>query len=189
MIPEWLSFIDIAFVAVALLFGLGGVQRGFASQVAHIITFLAMGAFLLYAYPAIFDLFGRLFRDVNEVYMMWLLLAGLVLLTVVFFIFVSKLLANILKMQISDRSDRVYGFLFGFVRGALTALLVMVFLVILGSENIYNVFSEKSRIGQFVCYEMVPRIQPHVNKSTVEDGFDRMREALIHQEEAGLPDE
>jgi uncharacterized membrane protein required for colicin V production len=189
MIPEWLSFIDIAFIAVVLLFGLGGVQRGFASQVAHIVTFLALGILLFSAYPAIFNLFGKVFRSVNETYMMWVLLAGLVLLAIVFFIFISKLLANILKMQISDHTDRVWGFLFGTVRGALGVLIALVFLIILGPEKIYDVLSEKSQIGKLVCYEMVPRIQPHVNKSSVGDGFNRMRDALIRQEEAGLPEE
>jgi uncharacterized membrane protein required for colicin V production len=186
MIPEWFSFIDAAFVAVALLFALGGVQRGFASQLAHIITFVALAIFLFFAYPAIFTLFGRLFRSVSEVYMMWVLLAGLVLLAIVFYIFISKLLASLLKMQISDRSDRINGFLFGFVRGALGVLLALVFLVILGSDKIYDVLSEKSQVGKLVCNEMVPRIQPHVNKDSVGDGFDRMREALIRQDEAGV---
>ncbi|RKX42754.1 MAG: hypothetical protein DRP64_09315 [Verrucomicrobia bacterium] len=188
MIPEWLSLIDVAYVAVALLFALGGFQKGFAGQVAHIITFVALGAFLFFAYPAIFSYLGRLFRDLNETYMMWLILAGLAVLTIVFYIFVSKLLANVLKTQISDRSDRAYGFTLGFIRGALLALFAMVFLVILGPPKFYDSFHMKSRVGRLVCYEMVPRIQPRVNKSTVGEGFDKMREALIYQEEAGLPE-
>ena len=42
MVPDWISLIDIAFAGVALLFGLGGFQKGFAEQVAHIITFGSM---------------------------------------------------------------------------------------------------------------------------------------------------
>lgn len=189
MIPAWLSLIDVAYVAVALLFALGGLQKGFASQVAHIITFVALGVFLFFAYPSIYTYLGRLFRNLNEIYMMWLILAGLAVLTVVFFIYLSKLLANLLKMQISDRTDRIYGFSLGFIRGALMALFAMLFLVILGSEKFYTVLSEKSHVGRLVCYEMAPRIQPHLNKDSVGDGFDRMREALIYQEEAGLPEE
>lgn len=188
MMPEWLSMIDVAYVAVALLFGLGGLQKGFASQISHILTFLAMGLFLFFAYPSIYTYMGRLFRSMNQVYMVWILLAGLVVLAIVFFIFAAKLLANALKLQISDRADRVNGFIFGFVRGALAALFAMVFLVILDPDKFDNAFSEKSRVGQLVCYEMVPRIQPHVNKESVGDGIDRMREALIYQEEAGLPE-
>ncbi len=188
MIPEWLSLIDVAYVAVALLFALGGFQKGFAGQVAHIITFVVLGAFLFLAYPAIFSYLGRLFRNLNETHMMWLILAGLAVLTVVFFIYVSKLLANVLKTQISDRSDRTYGFVLGFIRGALTALFVMIFLVILGPAKFRDSFSERSRVGKLVCYELVPRIQPRLNKSTVGEGFNKMREALIYQEEAGLPE-
>lgn len=189
MIPQWLSLIDVAFVAVALLFALGGLQRGFAAQVAHITTFLALGIALFFAYPAIFSFLDRLFHNLNETYMMWLILAGLVVLAVIFFMFTTKLLANVLKTQISDRSDRFYGFALGFVRGALLALFAMIFLVILDLGKFSEAFSEKSHIGQLVCYELAPRIQPRLNKESVGDGFDKMREALIYQEEAGLPKE
>jgi uncharacterized membrane protein required for colicin V production len=184
--PEWLSLVDVAYIAVALLFALGGYQKGFAGQVAHILTFVAAGVFLFFAYPKLFGYFGRLFRDLNEIYMMWLILAGLAVLSILFFVYVSKLLANVLKMQISERSDRAYGFTLGLIRGALMALFAMIFLVILGSAKFYESFAEKSHVGQLVCYELVPRIQPHLNKSTVGSGFDKMREALIYQEEAGV---
>lgn len=189
MIPEWLSLIDIAFVAVAFLFGLGGLQRGFASQVAHVITLFAVGVTLYFAFPAIFTYMGQLFRNLNETYMMWLILAGLAVLAVVFFIFLTKLLANVLKTQISDRTDRIYGFTLGFIRGVMVALLIMVFMVIWGSAKTYDTFRTKSHVGRLVCYEMVPRIQPHVTRTALEDRVDRLREALIYQEEAGLPDE
>jgi len=84
MIPDWLSLIDVAFVAVALLFAMGGFQQGFAGQVAHVITFLVLGVALFFAYPALFSYMGRLFRNLNETYMMWLILAGLVALTLGF---------------------------------------------------------------------------------------------------------
>lgn len=186
MIPGWLSLIDIAFVAVVLLFALGGFQKGFAGQVAHIITFVAVGIFLFFAYPSIFTYFGRLFRNLNESYMMWMILAGLAVLAVIAFMLISKLLANVLKTQISERSDRAFGFTLGLIRGALFTLLGMIFLVILGSESIFETFSRKSQVGRLVCYELVPRIQPRVNKSTVGENIDKMRDALIHQEEAGV---
>jgi len=189
MIPEWLSLIDVAYVAVALLFALGGLQRGFASQVAHVITFLVVGAALFFAYPSIFSYMGRLFRNLNETYMMWLILAGLAVLTLVFFIFLNKLLANVLKTQISDRSDRTYGFILGFVRGLLVALFVMVFMVILGPPKTYDTLRVKSYVGRLVCYEMVPRIQPHMTRAVLEERVEKLREALIYQEEAGLPEE
>ena len=186
MMPEWLSLIDIAFVAVALLFAMGGLQRGFASQVAHIITFVALGVFLFFAYPSVFNYLGGVFRNLNETYIMWMILAGLAVLTIVFFIYVSKLIASLLKLQISDRSDRFYGFILGFVRGALVALFALVFLVILGSPKFYDTLRVKSHVGRLVCYEMVPRIQPHLTRATLEERVEKLRRALINQKEAGL---
>lgn len=187
MIPSWLSLIDIAFVAAALLFGLGGFQKGFAGQVAHVITSVALAIFLFFAYPSIFSYFGRIFRNLNETYIMWLILAGLAALTVVFFLFVNKLLANILKTQISDRSDRAYGFSLGFIRGILVAGFIMIFLVILDSSGkTYDKFRAKSRVGKLVCYQLVPRIQPHMTRAVLEERVNKLRDALIYQEDAGM---
>lgn len=185
MIPDWLSFVDVAFLGVALLLALGGFQKGFAGQVAHIITFVAMGLVLFFAYPAIFSYLGRLFRNLDETYMMWLILTGLAVLTIVFFTLISKLLANVLKTQISGRSDHAYGFILGFIRGALLALFAMIFLVMLGPPKFYDSFRMKSYVGKLVCYEMVPRIQPHLPKAKLEQ-INKMKDALLYQEEAGV---
>lgn len=183
MIPDWLSLVDIAYVVVALLFAMEGFQRGFAGQVAHVLTFLVMGLFLFFAYPRIFTHFDRLFHSPNETHMAWLILAGVVVLSILFFIFVSKLLAKVLKTKISDRSDRAYGFTLGFIRGGLLALFAMIFLVILGPAVFHKTLSEKSYVGRFVC-ELAPSIQPRLNKSTLGESYHKVLETLIHQEEA-----
>jgi uncharacterized membrane protein required for colicin V production len=187
MIPSWLSLIDVAFIAAALLFALGGFQKGFAGQVAHVITSVAFAIMLFFAYPSIYSYLGRIFRDLNETYIMWLIFAGLAALTIVFFMGVNKLLANVLKTQISDRSDRAYGFILGLVRGVLVALFVMIFLVILDSSGkTYDKFRAKSQVGKLVCYELVPRIQPRMSRAVLEERVNKLREALIYQEEAGV---
>lgn len=186
MIPDWLSLIDVAYLAAVLLFAMGGFQNGFAGQVAHVLTSVALAAVLFFAYPTLFSYFGRLFRNMHETYLMWLVLAGLATIAVIFFVFVSKLLANVLKTQISNRSDRAYGFGLGLIRGALVALFVMIFLVILGSPKFYDTFSRKSYVGKLVCNELVPRIQPHMTRAVLEERVDKLREALIYQEEAGV---
>jgi len=185
MIPEWLSLVDVAFLGVALMLALGGFQKGFAEQVAHIITFVAMGLTLFFAYPVIFSYFGRVFRNLDETYMMWLILAGLAVLAIGFFILTSKLLANVLKTQISDRSDHAYGFILGFIRGALFALFIMIFLVMLGTPKFYESFRLKSYVGRLVCYEIVPRIQPHLPATKMKE-INRVKEALLRQEEVGF---
>ncbi len=185
MIPSWLSLIDLVFLGVVLLFAWGGCQKGFAGQVAHVATLLIFGVTLFAAYPVLFNALDRLFRDLKETYLMWLILVGLGALTFILFLLISKLLARLLKMKFSERSDKVYGFLLGVVRGGLMALLGMIFLVMLGSPNIYENFRMKSAVGRLVCYELVPRIQPHLTRDSLGTKVQIIREKLLEQEDGG----
>lgn len=186
MMPDWLSFVDVAFAGVVLLFAMGGFQRGFAAQVAHILTFLIMGALLFFAYPALFSYLCRVWRNMDETYLMWLILAGLLVLAIGIFVALSKVLQSLLKAQISDRSDKTYGSVLGLIRGALVALFAMVFLVMLGPPKIYDGFRMKSHVGQLVCYELVPRIQPHLTRAVLEEKVQQLRSQLMEREEAGV---
>lgn len=187
--PEWLSYIDIAFVIIVFLFAWGGSQKGFAAQLAHTLTFAIFGVLLFYAYPATTEYLSRVFRDLHETYLMWLLLAAFIVLGVLIFILMNKMLAGIIKMQLSDKADQVNGFILGLIRGLLTALLVMTLLILLGSERTYQMFSAKSYVGQVVCREFVPRIQPHVNRSVVSEKVDAVRNKMLQREEGGKLEE
>ncbi|HSR88111.1 MAG TPA: CvpA family protein [Pontiella sp.] len=186
MIPDWFSFVDMAFLGVALLFAWGGFQKGFAGHVAHILTGLIMGIFLFFAYPAIYSYLSGVFRNLEEAYLMWLLLVGLAVMTFGVFILSGKMLASLLKTQISDRSDRAYGFMLGFIRGALVALFAMIFIVMLGPPRFYDSFRARSYVGRQVCYTLVPRTQPHLNRATLEEKVKEWKRKLLEQEEAGV---
>lgn len=186
MLPEWLSLIDVVFLAVVLLFGFGGYQKGFAKQIAHILTFLILGGVLFLVYPHLLRYLSRLFSRVEEIYLMWLLLAAVVALAGGVFLLFCKLLANLLKSQISDGSDCVYGLLLGLVRGFLAALFVMIFLVMLDSSGwVYHKFQQKSRVGRIVCTKLVPRIQPHLAPA-LERNIREIKQKLLEQKEAGV---
>ena len=186
MIPAWLSFIDMAFVGVALFFAFGGYQRGFAGQVAHVAALVIMGVTLFFAYPALFRYFGRVIREANETYLMWLIMVGLAVGVFILFVVISKMLARLLKTQFSERADKIYGFSLGFLRGALVALLAMILLVMLGPSRIYDDFRMKSRMGQLVCYEMVPRIQPHFSRDSVESKVQGLKNRLLERKDGGF---
>jgi uncharacterized membrane protein required for colicin V production len=187
--PEWLSLVDLAFVGVALLFAWGGSQRGFAVQVAHILTFLILGAILFFAYPVLFNYLSDLFRRLHKTYLMWFLLAGVFALTFAIFILITKLMAKMLKTQVTDAGDRAWGGILGLVRGALVALFAMIFLVILGPPFFYDLFTSKAYSGRLVCTELVPRIQPHLTPSVLEARVQQFKDSLMEQEEAGVFDE
>jgi uncharacterized membrane protein required for colicin V production len=188
MIPEWLSFIDVAFVVVVLFSAMGGFQKGFSGQIAQVITFVLFGIFLFFAYPAIYNHMVALFHGLDKVYVMWLALAGMVVLFILIFILLSKLLATILKTQMSERSDRTYGLTLGVIRGILVAFIGMILLVILGPATLPDTLCEKSQVGRLVCREMVPRIQPHLNKEEFSEDFEKMRSSLFQQKEAEIPE-
>lgn len=187
--PAWLSYIDIAFVVMVFLFAWGGSQKGFAAQISHILTFILCGLLLFFAYPAATEYFSRIFRNLHETYLMWLLLAALAVLGVLIFILMNKILAKIIKLQMSDRGDRVNGFVLGGTRGVLALLLAMILLVLLGSERMYEMFNAKSYVGQLVCQELVPRIQPHINRTVVSDKVDSVRNRMLQREEGGKLEE
>ncbi len=185
MMPDWLSLIDAAVVLAVLLFAWSGFQKGFAAQVAHILTFLFLGSGLFFAYPDLYRFLGRTFQRIDEAVMMWLLLAGLVLLSILIFTLLSKLLALLLKKQISARSDRVCGLLLGTLRGGLAALLVMIVLVMVGPQRLEEYFRMNSRSGEFVALKLVPRIRPHLNRPVVEETARAWKSRLLDQKEAG----
>ena len=173
MLSNWFSFVDVAFFGVALLIAVGGCQRGFAAQVAHVATLVVMGLLL------------KRFSDTDPAYLMWILFFGLLLLAIGCFLLIGRLLVKVLKVRVSPRSDHVYGFALGFARGALMALLGMVFLVILGPPEFRDCFRVKSHVGKLVCNKMVPHIQPHTPRAKFE-GINRVKSALLDQEEVGV---
>lgn len=176
--PGWISYVDVAIAVIIFLFAWGGSQKGFAAQLAHILTFVLCGVLLFFAYPAATGYFSRIFRDMNATYMMWLLLAALAVLAVLSFIFINKMLAGLIKLQMTDKADAINGFILGALRGTLGVFLAMTLLVLLGSDRIYEAFTAKSKVGQLVCREFVPRIQPHVNRSVVQEKVDSARDSM-----------
>ena len=187
--PEWLSLIDVAVAVIIFLFAWGGSQKGFAAQMSHVITFIIFAILLFFGYPFATEFFSRIFRNLHELYLTWLLVAACIALTVLAFRLVSRLLAHIMKPEDSEASDKVGGFFFGAIRGVLTVLLAMTLMVILGTERLYQTFNAKSRVGQLVCRELVPRVHPHVNRGVVGEKVDRVRNKMLQREEAGKLEE
>jgi len=185
MIPVWFSWLDAAVAGVALLFAWGGWKRGFAGQVAHTLAVLFMGAMLYFAFPYLLDFLGKLFRNIDETYLMWMILLGLVVAAFVLFLALSKAMAHLLKAQVSEGSDRLCGFVLGLLRGALAALLVLLLLALAGPPRVCDTLRAKSQTGRFVCRELVPRIQPRVGRASIEEKVRLLREKLHDREEAG----
>lgn len=184
--PDWLSYLDVAFVAVVAWFAWRGAERGFAGQIAPLITFAVVAVLMFFAYPHVFNLLDRSFRKVEEIYFMWLILAGLFLLALGVFSLISKLLAGVMQAKVSVAADRGWGATLGLFRGVLTTVIVMMLMVMLEPRaRAYDGFRIKSHVGKLVCYELVPRVQPHLSRTVLENRTRSWRNALMDREEAG----
>ncbi len=184
MIPSWLSLVDVMFVVVVLMFAWGGYQKGFASQVAHVLTSVCGGLLLFLAYPRLFDYFGRVFRRLEEAYLMWLLLAVVALVLVGLFMLFSRLVAAVIKAGISDSRDAGLGLVLGFFRGILFALIMMIMLVMLDrTGRSYDFMRVKSYVGRWVCYDLVPHVQPRLT-TLYENRIQDLKNKLLEQDDA-----
>lgn len=184
MLPSWFSFIDVAYLVVVGIFAWGGMQKGFAAQLARFFTFLGIAALLFFAYPFLFEYFGRVFRNLDETFLMWLLLLGLAAAGFGVFVLISKLLEAAFKAQMSDTTDAVWGFIFGLLHGGIACLIGMIVLVMIDRSGVsYDKFRMKSYVGKTVCYQLVPRVQPRLT-ALYEDRISDWKAELLRREEA-----
>lgn len=185
MLPNWLSYLDLIFAAVVCLFAWRGCQKGFAGQIAHVLTAVFTGVLLFWAYPFLFSYFGRIFRGLGEAYLMWLLLAALALVAIGLYKLFCRLLAAVIQAGMSDRADMGLGLALGAVLGVLVPLLFMIVLVMLDRTGTsFDKMRVKSYVGKAVCNEMVPRVQPRLT-SLYENKIREWKNKLLEQEEAG----
>ncbi|QBG48358.1 CvpA family protein [Verrucomicrobia bacterium S94] len=185
MLPDWLSLIDAAYVLIVGLFAWNGLQKGFSAQVAHVITFIAVGALLFFAYPYCFAYFGRIFRNLEETYLMWILLCLLLLAAVGIFVLLSKILAAVLKANASETADAAWGAVLGLVHGAMFGLIALIVLVMIDRTGAaYDKLRIKSYVGKTVCYKLVPRVQPRLT-ALYENKIREWKAELLRREEAG----
>jgi uncharacterized membrane protein required for colicin V production len=161
MLPSWLNALDIVFIATALLFAWKGMRKGIFLQAVHIMMFLIMGVVFLCAYSPIFDYLGYTLRNMNEDGLEWLACVLMLIVSCVIYVLARKCFSWLGLMDMADEPNRIYGCLLGFIRGMLSIIFIMIFLSILGPPKIYDGFSMKSRTGKLVCFELLPRIQPH----------------------------
>ena len=183
MLPYSISLIDVIAACVVLLFAWAGCQKGFAGQVAPVLTLAVFGGVLFYAYPHIFSYFEDLFHKMSDAYVMWAILAVVGILMAGLFILFNKVFVKILKAQVTERTDSVYGFMLGLIRGVLFTLLAFVLIVMVGPRDYHEQLTERSHVGRLVCQRLVPHIQPHMTKSEVVRNIDRLRNTLLEQDD------
>ena len=160
-----IQVIDIIYIVIILIVGIGGFKKGFFSQIITIVGIIA-ALFLAYFFnddlsPYVADIIGN-HSFVNIV--------SFILIFVVVII-IALLINHIFKTTVnnlgSEGVDKILGFLFGLVQGlficvALTALLVIQ--PIINPEVIFN----KSILGSKLI-EVLPTIERLLPESEIID--------------------
>ncbi|MCF7848218.1 MAG: CvpA family protein [Kiritimatiellales bacterium] len=178
--------IDMIAGVLVLLFAVFGCRKGLSGEIAHIVALLALAAGLFFIYPHVYHFIYTRLDQVSPHLLMWLLLMLLVVLAFFCLGMVTRLLAGMLKAQFSAGADKFFGFVFGFVRGTFLVAIVMIFMGILGPPRLYDMLSGQSVAGRFVCYKLIPRVQPHFDRLNVKDKVNEMR-GKLKAEEQPLP--
>tara|TARA_X000000368_G_C22878998_1_gene644433 strand:+ start:205 stop:780 length:576 start_codon:yes stop_codon:yes gene_type:complete len=174
---EW-SGLDIGASVVALLFGVFGLREGFARQLATLITFVLTMVALYVAYPVLLEYLANHFPDWSIAKVTALGLLALALLSIGLFVLLKQLLASAMLTNISDGTDKGLGFLFGFLRGSVLAILLLSLVAQLGSELIRSELQDRSLVGRWVCERIAPMATEYVNRERVEEQMDALRDRV-----------
>ena len=174
---EW-SVLDIVVSVLALLFGIFGLREGFARQLATLITFVLTMVALYVAYPVLLEYLANHFPDWSIVKVTALGLLALTLLSIGLFVLLKQLLASAMLTNLSDGTDKSLGFLFGFLRGAVLAILVLSLVAQLGSASIRSELQDRSLVGRWVCEQVAPMASEYVNRERLEEQMDALRDRV-----------
>lgn len=178
-----ISFDDIMMidgVIVATIFAVAvlGWYKGFSGELAHIITLTGLTAGLFFVYPHVYNFFYDLFDAASPTLLMWGLIVLLLVVAFFCFGFISRGMTHVLKAHFGEKTDKFLGFFFGIVRGFLLALIGLILAGMLGPPRMHDMLTTRSHAGRFVCYELVPVVQPHLDRINISDKIRSLRSGL-----------
>jgi uncharacterized membrane protein required for colicin V production len=165
--PEQLYTIDILFAVFVLLFALNGSRYGLASELAHAMTKMALLAGICFFYPQLLSLVSAQKWPLPESVTGFLVPAFMLLASVLLFFTLLVLFEKMFQDKLNGTVDKAGGALAGVLRGALTGLMIFSCLSLIPSKGLYQVLSNRSLVGLWVCDTLTPWAKPRVMKMPV----------------------
>lgn len=169
-LPETFYTIDVLFAVFVLLFGVAGMLRGLAGELARLITLVVLLAGSCFFYPQLTQFAARKWATLPPAAVQVVTAAMLLLGAVLFYIILKLILARAFKEQVGIFFDRILGALTGMLFGALIGLSVLCALTLLPNEKAYTTLPEKSVVGTWVCHRLTPWIYPKLKELPVFNG-------------------
>ena len=174
--PEQLYTIDILFAALVLLFVFEGIKHGLSSELAHVVTLIALLAGFCFFNPQLTKLASDHWQAMSPSAVRIIVPVVMLLASVVLFLLLRALFKQMLKDKLGEAADKVAGGLAGALRGALVGSAVLVGLSLIPNDSLYRTLSEKSSVGAWVCNTLAPWAQPRIMELPVLK--DKMSEKL-----------
>ncbi len=170
--------LDVCTGAAVLFFGIRGLRTGFARQMAVIMTFGITLLVLYFTYPALLEYLARSFPKMSSTTVTYFGLGALGLLAIGLFVLLKYLLASAMLVRVPAVVDKRIGFLFGLLRGGLIAVVALVLLAQLGSDNLRKYMTDHSAVGRWVCLSLLPPASEHLNRAAFERQVDTLRDRV-----------
>jgi uncharacterized membrane protein required for colicin V production len=160
--PDTFYTIDVLFGLFVLLFGVVGLMRGLAGELARLLAFSFLLCGFTVFFPALTQLAARNWSTLSTLVVQVLVgvilwLSGVLLFFALRFSF-NKLLCE----RIPNLVNKICGSLVGLFSGALLGLCVLSAVSLVPHEGTYHMLSERSVIGSWVCERMTPWLHPRM---------------------------
>lgn len=169
-IPDSLYTIDVLFGLFVLLFGVIGLFRGLAGELACLMTFIFLLCGFAVFFPSLTQFAARNWNMLPPVAVQVLVGLILWLSSILVFFTLRFLLKKLLFERLSELANKILGALTGMFSGTLLGLCVLSIVSLVPQESAYRVLSEKSVVGSWVCGCLTPWLHPRVLELPVFDG-------------------
>ena len=160
--PEQLYTIDILFAVFVLLFVFSGMKHGLSGEIAHVVTLIALLAGFCFFYPQLTQLVSDHWHALSPSAVQIAVPVLLLLAAVLLFVVMRMLFRQLLKDKLGETADKIAGGLAGALRGTLLGLAVFAGVSLISNDSLYQMLSEKSSIGAWVCSTLTPWARPRV---------------------------
>ena len=168
--PDTLNTIDVLFGVFVLLFGVAGLFRGLAGELARLITFVFLVFGFAVFFPSLTQMAARNWNTLPPAAVQVLVGIMLWLSSILVFFALRFLLNRLFHERLSGLADKVLGALTGLFSGALLGLCVLSIASLVPNESAYRVLSERSAVGSWVCERLTPWLHPRVLELPVFNG-------------------
>jgi uncharacterized membrane protein required for colicin V production len=167
--PETIYTLDVLFGAFVVMFGVAGLLRGLAGELARLITLLVFLTGVCFFYPALLGLATYQWRTLPPAAVQTVTTVVVVLSSVLVYALLRVIFQQVFKEQVGKFFDRMFGAMVGMVFGLLVGLSVLCAVSLMPQDRPYRILSENSAIGSWVCVRLTPWLYPRLMEMPVFD--------------------